>query len=178
MTSPAPGGGERPDEDAVVGIRKPWEEDDGEEDYRDGDDGELAPTPLFPASAAPGRPFVPPQGRGRTCGAAATVRFAGGRVVLRPAPGESVRLGRDPDWAPRTGTAFADELSVSRRHAEIEARSDGSLWLTEYYEGTTHGTSVNGVYLLPGQPRRLADGDRLRLGPRTEATVSLPGAGS
>lgn len=87
-----------------------------------------------------------------------------------------MQLGRDPAWAPRTAKAFADELSISRRHGELLVHDDGSLWLTEYREGTRHGTRINDAYLLPGIPHPLKDGDRLRLGLFTEATVSLCGA--
>ena len=107
--------------------------------------------------------------------ASATLRFSGGRVDVRLRPGDVRQLGRDQDWAPATARGFADERSVSRRHAEVALRTDGTLWVTEHQDGTTHGTRVNGDYLLPAVPRRLADGDRLVLGLYSEATVSLCG---
>ncbi|MER5405952.1 FHA domain-containing protein [Streptomyces sp. NPDC002769] len=110
-------------------------------------------------------------------GVSAVLRFSGGPVQLRLRPGEVRALGRDPDWAPFTARGFTDERSVSRRHAEIALRADGTLWVTEYQEGTTHGTRVNGDYLLPAVPRLLADGDRLVLGLHSEATVSLRATG-
>ncbi|MGW1863554.1 FHA domain-containing protein, partial [Streptomyces collinus] len=106
-------------------------------------------------------------------GVSAVLRFSGGLVQLRLRPGDVRALGRDPDWAPTTARGFADERSVSRRHAEVALRADGTLWVTEYQDGTTHGTRVNGDYLLPAVPRPLADGDRLVLGLHSEATVSL-----
>ncbi|MDQ1025494.1 hypothetical protein QF035_003076 [Streptomyces umbrinus] len=103
----------------------------------------------------------------------AALRFSGGLVQVRLRPGDVRNLGRDREWAPLTARGFADELSVSRRHAEVALRSDGTLWVTEYRDGTTHGTRVNGDYLLPAVTRQLADGDRLVLGLHSEATVSL-----
>ncbi|MEU3986019.1 FHA domain-containing protein [Streptomyces sp. NPDC026672] len=110
-------------------------------------------------------------------GAAAVLRFSGGRVQVRLRPGDVRGLGRDPEWAPTTARGFADELSVSRRHAEVALRPDGTLWVTEHRDGTAHGTRVNDVYLLPAVPRPLADGDRLVLGLHSEATVSLCASG-
>ncbi|MEU9893869.1 FHA domain-containing protein [Streptomyces phaeochromogenes] len=105
--------------------------------------------------------------------ASAALRFSGGLVQVRLRPGDVRNLGRDREWAPVTARGFADELSVSRRHAEVALRPDGTLWVTEYRDGTTHGTRVNGEYLLPAVTRQLADGDRLVLGLHSEATVSL-----
>ncbi|MGA6219492.1 FHA domain-containing protein [Streptomyces umbrinus] len=105
--------------------------------------------------------------------ASAALRFSGGLVQVRLRPGDVRNLGRDREWAPLTARGFADERSVSRRHAEVALRPDGTLWVTEYRDGTTHGTRVNGEYLLPAVPRQLADGDRLVLGLHSEATVSL-----
>ncbi|MCL6671547.1 FHA domain-containing protein [Streptomyces panaciradicis] len=106
-------------------------------------------------------------------GATAVLRFSGGAVQVHLRPGDVRALGRDPVWAPTTAGGFADERSVSRRHAEVTLRSDGTLWVTEHQNGTTHGTRVNGEYLLPAVPRPLVDGDRLVLGLDSEATVSL-----
>ncbi|WP_405956966.1 FHA domain-containing protein [Streptomyces phaeochromogenes] len=103
----------------------------------------------------------------------AALRFSGGLVQVRLRPGDVRNLGRDREWAPLTARGFADERSVSRRHAEVALRPDGTLWVTEYRDGTTHGTRVNGEYLLPAVTRQLADGDRLVLGLHSEATVSL-----
>ncbi|WP_328691047.1 FHA domain-containing protein [Streptomyces phaeochromogenes] len=105
--------------------------------------------------------------------ATAALRFSGGLVQVRLRPGDVRNLGRDREWAPLTARGFADERSVSRRHAEVALRPDGTLWVTEYRDGTTHGTRVNGEYLLPAVTRQLADGDRLVLGLHSEATVSL-----
>ncbi|WP_019711167.1 FHA domain-containing protein [Streptomyces xinghaiensis] len=122
-----------------------------------------------PRCSAPVADAVP-TGEG---GATAVLRFSGGLVQVRMRPGDVRNLGRAPEWAPTTARGFADELSVSRRHAEVALRPDGTLWVTEYRDGTTHGTRVNEDYLLPGVPRRLADGDSLVLGLHSEATVSL-----
>lgn len=57
--------------------------------------------------------------------------------------------------------------AVSRRHAEIVRRPDG-YYLVD--TGSTNGTSLNGETLLPHQEQRLAHGDRIRVGDRTEIT--------
>ena len=57
--------------------------------------------------------------------------------------------------------------AVSRRHAEIVRRPDGHYLVDT---GSTNGTSLNGELLLPHQERRLAHGDRIRVGDRTEIT--------
>ncbi len=57
--------------------------------------------------------------------------------------------------------------AVSRRHAEIVKRPDG------YYivdTGSTNGTKLNGEMLLPHQEQRLAHGDKIHVGDRTEIT--------
>ncbi len=57
--------------------------------------------------------------------------------------------------------------AVSRRHAEIVRREDGYRLVDT---GSTNGTSLNGEPLTPHQERRLAHGDRIRVGDRTEIT--------
>ena len=55
--------------------------------------------------------------------------------------------------------------AVSRRHAEILRHED------EYYlvdAGSTNGTLLNGETLTPHEERKLAHGDRIRVGERTE----------
>ena len=55
--------------------------------------------------------------------------------------------------------------AVSRRHAEVVKRGDG-YYLVD--TGSTNGTRLNGDLLMPHQERRLAHGDRIRIGDRTE----------
>jgi len=52
--------------------------------------------------------------------------------------------------------------SVSRQHARIVKGEQGFAISEEV--GALNGTSVNGVRLTPGQPRPLADGDRVAFG--------------
>ncbi|MDT0546515.1 MULTISPECIES: FHA domain-containing protein [Streptomyces] len=86
-------------------------------------------------------------------------------------------LGRHPDWAPRTATAFADRPKVSRRHVSITVEPDGSAWAEEPPEGSHNGTFINGAKLMPGIRTPLRDGDQLRLGLRISITVRLYGPG-
>lgn len=57
--------------------------------------------------------------------------------------------------------------AVSRRHAEIVKRPDG-YYLVD--TGSTNGTTLNGEVLLAHQEQRLAHGDRIHVGDRTEIT--------
>ncbi|WP_406014165.1 FHA domain-containing protein [Streptomyces sp. NBC_00984] len=90
-------------------------------------------------------------------------------------PGELLRLGRDPDWAPASAGAFKDLPVVSRRHASVSVDPDGTVWVTEETDGTVNGTWVNGGHLLPGERHRLRHGDRLQLGHRVGCTVRITG---
>jgi diguanylate cyclase (GGDEF)-like protein len=77
-------------------------------------------------------------------------------AMLRLAPG-GTRLGRAAD-----STFQLSEISVSRRHAAIEADTQGVVRLTDL--GSTNGTFLNGRRLRPHAPFRLEDGDRVQLG--------------
>ena len=55
--------------------------------------------------------------------------------------------------------------AVSRRHAEVVRRDDG-YYLVD--AGSTNGTMLNGEMLPSQAERRLAHGDRIRVGERTE----------
>ena len=57
--------------------------------------------------------------------------------------------------------------AVSRRHAEVVRREDGCYLVDT---GSTNGTTLNGEKLLPHQEQRLAHGDRIQIGDRTEIT--------
>lgn len=75
-----------------------------------------------------------------------SLTFDGARVVVGRSPGSDVRLP-DP--------------SVSLRHASI--RASGSDYAI-VDEGSTNGTFVGGVRLLPQTPRMLKSGDLVRVG--------------
>jgi phage tail-like protein len=71
--------------------------------------------------------------------------------------GPLLAIGRTPD----NGLALPHPL-VARRHAEIRL-GDGVAMLTDL--GSTTGTFVDGERLLADQPRQLADGSVVRVGP-------------
>ena len=66
-------------------------------------------------------------------------------------------IGRTPD----NGLPLP-HTSVSRNHAEVRLEPEGPL-LTDL--GSTNGTFVDGVRLLPHQPQLLADGAVVQIGP-------------
>ncbi|MET9803218.1 FHA domain-containing protein [Streptomyces sp. NPDC006368] len=56
---------------------------------------------------------------------------------VRPLPARTVRIGRGPD-----NDLVVDDLTVSRRHAELEAHPDGTYWIHDV--GSHNGTFLNG----------------------------------
>lgn len=66
-------------------------------------------------------------------------------------------LGRSEDALIQIPLSHA---RVSRRHATVW-RNDSEIWLRD--EGSKLGTQVNGVFLKPRQPVRIAIGDRIGL---------------
>jgi diguanylate cyclase (GGDEF)-like protein len=72
-------------------------------------------------------------------------------------PDGSARLGRSNEC----GVQFTDP-SVSRQHASIVTDAQGEVWVTDL--GSTNGTHINGTSLVPHQPHRLHDGDRVQFG--------------
>ncbi|GLF96582.1 FHA domain-containing protein [Streptomyces yaizuensis] len=87
-------------------------------------------------------------------------------LELAHGPGAPLRLGRDPDWAPRTAAAFDELRRISRRQAEISMDPDGTVWVSEPDRPSTNRTFVNGEPVAPGGRTRLRDGDELRFGQR------------
>ena len=63
-------------------------------------------------------------------------------------------IGSDPS----SNLVFLD-LLVSRRHAEISVKEDGSCWIRDL--GSKNGSSVNGMPLRDDKERLLKDGDRI-----------------
>ncbi len=63
-------------------------------------------------------------------------------------------IGSDPS----ASLVFLDML-ISRRHAEIAVKEDGSCWIRDL--GSKNGTSVNGAPLRDDKERLLKDGDRI-----------------
>jgi pSer/pThr/pTyr-binding forkhead associated (FHA) protein len=70
--------------------------------------------------------------------------------------GEIVRLGKRP-----TNDLVISHQTLSASHAVVVFR-DGGFWLTDL--GSANGTFVNGMKVRFGEPRRLAEGDRVKLG--------------
>ena len=93
-------------------------------------------------------------------------RLALDRAELRVGRG---RPGSDrpPDGIDLTGAA--DDPALSRLHAVIARRGDGSYTIEDV--GSTNGTEVNGRALPSHDPVTLADGDRIQLGAWTTMTV-------
>ncbi|ORT56759.1 FHA domain-containing protein [Streptomyces sp. CB03238] len=56
---------------------------------------------------------------------------------IRPLPTRTVRIGRGPD-----NDLVVDDLTVSRRHAELLAHPDGTYWIHDL--GSHNGTFLNG----------------------------------
>jgi pSer/pThr/pTyr-binding forkhead associated (FHA) protein len=64
------------------------------------------------------------------------------------------RAGRHPE-----SDIFLDDITVSRRHAEIERRDDGSVVIRD--DGSLNGTYVNRERI---EEQRLAGGDEVQIG--------------
>lgn len=81
-------------------------------------------------------------------------------------PDEGVILGRetdprkDPPSLINLARYNAYRLGVSRRHAQIECKTDSCLLLDL---GSSNGTWINGLKLRPYQPAVLKSGDRVNL---------------
>jgi diguanylate cyclase (GGDEF)-like protein len=98
-------------------------------------------------------------------------------IVLRGGlPGSMIPLGAGLQTVGRAdgNTIALAEMSVSRRHALIESKPDGQVYLTDL--GSSNGTFHNGRPLPPHQPVPLADGDRLAFGPTVLVKFACPDA--
>jgi hypothetical protein len=84
--------------------------------------------------------------------------FRGQPVEVSP-PGPLL-LGRDPGLSP-VAALFGAHDNVSRRHASVGVRPDGSVWVRD--ERSANGTFVNDARVPAGATVPLVDGDRLRL---------------
>lgn len=87
-------------------------------------------------------------------------------VALNLSATGSLLLGRQQlgeTQEPKLDLAEFDalEAGVSRQHARFELR-DYSLYITDL--DSTNGTYLNGLRILPWQPRVVRDGDEVRLG--------------
>ena len=77
-----------------------------------------------------------------------------GRGQRKPVQGPLFTIGSDP----KASLLFLDDL-VSRQHATITVKEDGSCWLKDC--NSKNGTKVNDLPLRPDQERVLKDGDRV-----------------
>lgn len=75
-------------------------------------------------------------------------------VLLRP--GTAVTIGRNPQ-----NTIAVHDVYLSGFHGRIDIAADGAAVLTDV--SSRSGTSVNNAP-IGGQPYRLHDGDRIRMG--------------
>src|SRR5215813_7029069 len=90
----------------------------------------------------------------------------GAREVLLQ--GSRLTLGRTGD-----ADVIINDSSLSRVHASINRDGD-RLWIID--EGSTHGTSVNGI-AVPATGSPLADNDEVYLGNTTVVVNFRPGSG-
>lgn len=93
-------------------------------------------------------------------------RLAGQRVFLEGPwyqPLEvvgSMLFGREADLPPEVRLSLETKYdNISRRHAEIR-HEKGEVWVADL--GSSNGTFVNDVRLMPNQPVRLIGGAKLR----------------
>ncbi|MFI9001757.1 FHA domain-containing protein [Streptomyces sp. NPDC053541] len=109
-----------------------------------------APAPAPPPVAEPPPPPVPADAhRAAAPGAAASPPHPSSvsypaltgtfrqPTAVRPLPARSLRIGRAPD-----SDLVVDDLTVSRRHAELRAAPDGTYWIRDL--GSHNGTFLNG----------------------------------
>ncbi|MER7958947.1 FHA domain-containing protein [Streptomyces sp. NPDC096030] len=95
-----------------------------------------SPPPVpSPEPPAPAPPRTPPR-PSSVSHPAATGTFRQPTSV-RPLPTRTVRIGRAPD-----NDLVVDDLVVSRHHAELKARGDGTYWIQDL--GSHNGTFLNG----------------------------------
>lgn len=95
-----------------------------------------------------------------------TSTFDEGQVTLDD--DEMTLLGRDPGLS-RHARLFKAYRNVSRRHATIGVDTDGHAWIRD--EESVNGTFVNDEEIEPHLPRRIASGDRIRLGASARAEI-------
>ena len=75
---------------------------------------------------------------------------------VREIKGTDFHIGRLPNL-----DLFIDDSRVSRPHVRIQLRPDGSYELVDLK--SQNGTLLNGKKLAPHQPKKLRDGDRIKI---------------
>ncbi|MEV5974066.1 FHA domain-containing protein [Streptomyces sp. NPDC051921] len=93
------------------------------------------PTPAPPGLVYPAPPPPPP--RPASVSYPAVTGTFRQPTAVRPLPAHSVRIGRAAD-----NDLVVDDLTVSRRHAELRAEPDGTYWIHDL--GSHNGTFLNG----------------------------------
>ncbi|MGW5419440.1 FHA domain-containing protein [Streptomyces sp. NPDC003943] len=93
------------------------------------------PGPVPPASVPPGAAQPPP--RPSSVSYPALTGTFRQPTSVRPLPAHTVRIGRASD-----SDLVVDDLTVSRRHAELRAAPDGTYWIHDV--GSHNGTFLNG----------------------------------
>lgn len=93
------------------------------------------PEPVAPASVPPGAAQPPP--RPSSVSYPALTGTFRQPTSVRPLPAHTVRIGRASD-----SDLVVDDLTVSRRHAELRAAPDGTYWIHDV--GSHNGTFLNG----------------------------------
>ncbi|MEU7069758.1 FHA domain-containing protein [Streptomyces narbonensis] len=101
----------------------------------------VSPAPSSPGPSASAPPLPEPSAAAllrppSVSHPAATGTFRAPTSV-RPLPAHSIRIGRAPD-----NDVVVADLVVSRRHAELRARPDGTYWIHDL--GSHNGTFLNG----------------------------------
>jgi pSer/pThr/pTyr-binding forkhead associated (FHA) protein len=127
---------------------------------------EQTPAPRDPAGAVPAQPEAArPTDH-------AWVEAGDSSGNLRIPRGGEILIGRSTSSPMRA--MLADLSDVSRRHATYGLDHDGTPWIRD--EGSTNGTRVNGVEILPGEKVRLKAGDVVDFGADNKLRMKIPAA--
>ncbi|MFE4589218.1 FHA domain-containing protein [Streptomyces laurentii] len=121
-------------------------------------------TPATPVRAEPHRePAAPAPPRPSSATVASPARTGAFRrpTSVRPLPAHTVRIGRAPD-----NDLVLDDLTVSRRHAELRAEPDGTYRIHDL--GSHNGTFLNG---RPVTDARVTPDDLVGIGHRAYCLI-------
>jgi FHA domain-containing protein len=133
----------------------------------------------FEAARAPAAPrwelVIEPDREYHARFAAAGVAFpdaAGAQTIALDGP--ELAIGRADGAASPPISGAAGDPALSRRHAVLRRRDDGSYAIEDL--GSTNGTEINGRPLATGEVVTLAEGDRVYVGAWTVMTIRSRGA--
>jgi pSer/pThr/pTyr-binding forkhead associated (FHA) protein len=126
----------------------------------------IASPPLEEPKAAPPEPVAPARNVGKTQLQQVTARLVhvqSDRQIELPQSLSVIHIGKSNDRIPPDidVSGFTNSEVVSRIHADIRVEGDA-----HYIEdvGSSNGTYINNLPLLPGNRHRLRAGDRISLG--------------